>query len=362
MDTVTQALLGSTVGQAAFGRRLGGKALLWGAVGGALPDLDTFVVAPFGEFATMVHHRGLTHSLWFGPVVGTALGYAIWRRRRHRPDASQERLLDWVGLWVLAIGTHPLLDLFTTYGTQLLTPFSNHRFAINGIGIIDPAYTLLLLLAVIMGIAALRRPAVGKWASWTALGLTTSYLFYGLHLNHVAERLARNQLRASGIEQAEVRAYPTVLQLWLRRVVATNADTIRVGYVSTLAPATIQWFAAPRTEHPLVTRLAESPKGRLFAWFAQDMLAGHVRPSPEGVVVELDDIRYGLPPRADHGFWGIRATFSESGEQLTPVERFRRPMPGATSQALGALWRAARGYEPCTFRVGIAAGAAPTSC
>ena len=139
MDTVTQALLGMAVGQAVFGRRLRGQALLWGAVGGALPDLDTLVAAPFGSFATLVHHRGISHSLLFGPVVGSLLGYAFWRRRVRHPTRHSERLIDWMGLWVLAIVTHPLLDLFTTYGTQLLAPLSNHRFAVNG----DPPWRFM---------------------------------------------------------------------------------------------------------------------------------------------------------------------------------------------------------------------------
>ncbi len=362
MDTVTQSLLGATVAQAACGRRLGRKAMLWGAVGGAIPDLDSLVAAPLGEFATMVHHRGVSHALWFGPVLGTLLGYAMWRRRRGRSEALDERLVDWVGLWVLAIGTHPLLDLFTTYGTQLLTPFSTHRFAINGIGIIDPVYTLLLLTAVAVGVIAARRPRLGKWASWSALAATTAYLFWGVHLNHQAERLARRQLETDGVRFTQLRAYPTVLQLWLRRVVVGSDDMIRVGYVSMLEPQPIQWFTAPRSEHPLIARLADTEKGRVFSWFAQDMLAGHVRPTPGGVVVELHDIRYGLPPIADRGFWGIRATFSEDGEQLTPVERFRRRMDGTTGRALRDLWRAAWGYDPCTFRVGVTPGDPPVHC
>jgi len=360
MDTVTQALLGATIAQAAFGRRLGRKAMLWGAVGGAIPDLDSLVAAPFGAFATMVHHRGVSHALWFGPVLGTSIGYAMWRRRRRR--AETERLADWVGLWVLAIGTHPLLDLFTTYGTQLLTPLSRHRFAINGIGIIDPIYTLLLLAAVIVGVAATRRTRLSQWASWSALAVTTGYLFWGVHLNQQAERFAKRQLETEGVPYVDVRAYPTVLQLWLRRVVVNGDDMIRVGYVSMLEPQRIDWFTAPRREHPLIARLAGTEKGRVFSWFAQDMLAGHLRPGSGGVVVELHDIRYGLPPIADRGFWGIRATFSEDGEQLTPVERFRRPMDGSTSRALRDLWRAALGHDPCTFRVGVRPEDPPVRC
>jgi len=363
MDTVTQALLGMAVGQAVFGRRLRGQALLWGAVGGALPDLDTLVAAPFGSFATLVHHRGISHSLLFGPVVGSLLGYAFWRRRVRHPVQHSERLIDWMGLWVLAIVTHPLLDLFTTYGTQLLAPLSNHRFAVNGIGILDPIYTLLLLVAVVVGVVTLRRPFIGKWAAWAALGLTSCYLVYGVYLNHVAARLARDQLRAENVHFEQIRAYPTVLQLWLRRVVATSDREIRVGYVSMWAPGPIEWFVAPRRKHERVSRLLQSKKGRIFAWFAQGMVAGRVEPGPQGVsVVEVDDIRYGLPPMADRGFWGIRARYGPDGSLVGDVERFRRPLPLSGMKAIRHLVNAARGYDPCTFRVGVTPGSPPVRC
>ena len=270
MDTVTQALLGMAVGQAVFGRRLRGQALLWGAVGGALPDLDTLVAAPFGSFATLVHHRGISHSLLFGPVVGSLLGYAFWRRRVRHPVQHSERLIDWMGLWVLAIVTHPLLDLFTTYGTQLLTPLSNHRFAVNGIGILDPIYTLLLLVAVVVGVVTLRRPFIGKWAAWAALGLTSCYLVYGVYLNHVAARLARDQLRGENVHFEQIRAYPTVLQLWLRRVVATSDREIRVGYVSMWAPGPIEWFRGASTSGSAgcsSRKREEFSRGSLRAWW-----------------------------------------------------------------------------------------------
>ena len=77
MDTVTQALLGAAVGQACFSHRLGRRAVVWGAVGGILPDLDVLTIAVEGPFAEFKYHRGITHSLWFGPVVGPALGWLV---------------------------------------------------------------------------------------------------------------------------------------------------------------------------------------------------------------------------------------------------------------------------------------------
>ena len=129
MDTATQALLGAVVGQAGFSHRLGRRALVFGAVGGLLPDLDVVAMASHGPFAEFTYHRGTTHALWFGPVVGPVLGWAIWRyyrwRGRDGPGQPGDPALRsaWMGLMALALFTHPLIDLFTCYGTQLFAPF-----------------------------------------------------------------------------------------------------------------------------------------------------------------------------------------------------------------------------------------------
>src|SRR5919106_876172 len=144
MDPVTQGVLGAAFGQAAFAHRLGRRAVGWGALGGLAPDLDLLVIPALGPLAEFRYHRGLTHALWFGPVVGSLLGWAVWRWHARRGREGGEGPGPWIGLFVLALFTHPLLDLFTTYGTQLLWPFSRHRFAIDAVAILDPLYTVPL--------------------------------------------------------------------------------------------------------------------------------------------------------------------------------------------------------------------------
>ena len=43
MDTITQMALGAAVGEAVLGRKMGGRAMLWGAALGTLPDLDIII-------------------------------------------------------------------------------------------------------------------------------------------------------------------------------------------------------------------------------------------------------------------------------------------------------------------------------
>lgn len=215
MDPLTQGLLGACVGQACYGRAMGRRAVVWGALVGMAPDLDVLgrSAGPMGDW---LWHRGPTHALLAGTLAGAALAWPLWK-------ALGGRLRDWAGLCVLALVTHPLLDLFTSYGTQLLWPFSRHRFAIDAIAIVDPAYSLVLAAAVAVGLRRGVGTTAACRAAWVALGVSSAYLGLGLALNARAESIARKQLEAEGVT-ATVAAYPTLLQLPRRRVVARRGD------------------------------------------------------------------------------------------------------------------------------------------
>lgn len=335
MDPLTQALLGATFGQAGFGHRLGRRAAAWGAVGGVIPDLDIVAAAtgPMGEF---LYHRGPTHSLWFGPVAGAAIGYAFWRWRARR---GREALASWTWLFVIAIFTHPLLDAFTTYGTQLLWPFSLRRFAWDGIAIVDPVYSLALAAALVVGRLRGGGSRVARAAAAAALLLTTLYLFYGVWLNRQTEARARAALAAEGVQGAEVEAYPTLLQIYLRRVVARHGDEVRVAWLSLWSPRPPVWQRFTIARHPLIDEARRSREGRIFEWFASGQTAPRIRASGGGSVVEIDDLRYGFPSRPEEGLWGLRFRFDRAGRLAAPVERFNRPLPLPAGAVLAQIWR-----------------------
>ena len=229
MDPLTHGLLGAACAQAVCGRTLGRRALAWGALAGMAPDADV-VMNLTGPMAEWTWHRGLTHALWLPPLVAAVLGPWLWRR-------YGGRLWQWISLVALAAVSHPLLDAFTTYGTQLLAPFSRQRFAWNGVAIVDPAYTLVLAAALVVGWAAGTGSRRSRLAASAALVLTTAYLGLGVWLNGRVERIATAQLAAEGVRVERVAAYPTLLQLPLRRVVARGGGVVRVGWVSAVATA-----------------------------------------------------------------------------------------------------------------------------
>ena len=62
MDSITQATLGAAVGETVLGRKVGNKAVLWGAVAGTLPDLDVLAYPLMDEIAQLGWHRWRHHE------------------------------------------------------------------------------------------------------------------------------------------------------------------------------------------------------------------------------------------------------------------------------------------------------------
>ncbi|MCZ7684919.1 MAG: metal-dependent hydrolase [Sandaracinaceae bacterium] len=273
MDSITQGLLGAAIAEAGFRRRLGGRAVAWGALCGVAPDFD-FVAMIAGEWNELVHHRGVSHSLVALTVVAPILG-ALARRW---PGQKQGSTLDWIHLTWWALITHPLLDTCTSYGTQLLAPLSDHRFAIDAVSIVDIAYTIPLLLAVLRARWGRDQRRSARFAA-AMLALTTAYLGAGFVQSQRAIAWAEEELAAEGFASVETRALPTLGNLLVFRALARDGEgRYRVAILSLSAPRTPRWYAVRDDEDPLVAAARETERGRLFEWFAMRFFARRARP------------------------------------------------------------------------------------
>ena len=72
MDSLTQIVLGASVGEATLGKKIGNKALLWGAIAGTIPDLDVFIGHYVDSVTKNEIHRGFSHSILFCVLFGIA--------------------------------------------------------------------------------------------------------------------------------------------------------------------------------------------------------------------------------------------------------------------------------------------------
>lgn len=352
MDSITQVALGATIAEAGFRRRLGGKAVALGAVCALLPDLD-FALGFLDDWATMVHHRGFSHSLIVLPLVAPLMAWI-----GHRWSGRKAPFRAWLHLSLWALLTHPLLDLCTTYGTQLFWPVTRTRYALDAIAIIDPFYTFPLLLALI--VARFRRltPTVRSRVAAAALLITTAYLILGFVQSRKAIALAeadlaeatsaettsaeREAVKPGSIDEtfavAEIRAMPTLANIWLWRVVARNdRGDLRIGHVSTWSPRHIRFSAVPRPDDPLVAAALVTDPGRTFSWFAGGMISAEIRPTRTGSAVILRDQRYGSVTRPAASLFTIAIYFDKDG-RYTHARRGAHGPRMDWSEELSTAW------------------------
>lgn len=316
MDSLTQALLGAAVGEATLGRKVGRKALGWGALAGTLPDLDIVAYPFLDPVGELVFHRGPTHALLFAPLVAPLLGGLVWRlyRRRGSPAAGAG-WRGWTALFFWALFTHPILDTLTVYGTQLFRPFSDLPAAVPALFIIDPLYTLPLLVAV--GGGLIIRDAHKRWRlAWVGLALSTLYVGWALGVKAHVGRVVERNLAAQGIEAERVLTVPGPFQTVLWNVLVDVDDGFLAGsyglldgddridfqrieqqvdrfapYRDTRAGETLLWFSrgyfvmrdAPGFEpeddaEPLGVVFNDIRFGRTDGWLTADDSAGYVFP------------------------------------------------------------------------------------
>ncbi|MBM89050.1 MAG: hypothetical protein CMQ41_11805 [Gammaproteobacteria bacterium] len=314
MDPFSQAALGAVVAQASAQHKIGFRVVVAGALAGASPDIDVFFADDY--FHNLQIHRGITHSLFFAPLVGPIIGYLIYKYECYRCSEliSPERLGYWVLAIFLALLSHPLLDVLTPYGTQLLLPFSDQRFALFAIPIIDPLYTLPLLIAVILGWRhrhKLRVNLIGV----CLLFLTTTYLMYAWYLGQAAKQEAERQLSILGAHDFKVESFPTFLQIHYRRIVARTTSADWVGYISMWRPCQIEWGMAEQSPVSLFEEVSDLREVRIFEWFAMGWAHRTLREQDGATIYQYADLRYGLALDPKDSFFSLNISDTVQGFQ-----------------------------------------------
>lgn len=200
MDNITHTLVGLTVVRAGLGRRTPG-ALPAMIIASNAPDLDIVTAITGGAVPYLEAHRGATHGL-LGVLLlalGTAVLVAIVQRVGSTMMSPELRgsLRSLVGIALAGTVLHVLMDLPTSYGTRILSPFSDTWFAFDWLPIVD----LYLWGLLIAGIVATRRwPNAGVASARTVLVL--ALVFYGGRAfahQRALERAAT--LRADGVAE-----------------------------------------------------------------------------------------------------------------------------------------------------------------
>jgi inner membrane protein len=299
MDPLTQGVLGAALPQATAARgRFAASAGLLGFLAGMAADLDVLIRSGEDPLLFLEYHRQFTHSLVFIPVGGLICALVL------HGLLGRRRGLQFRQSWLyctLGYATHALLDACTTYGTMLFWPFSDARIAWNTISIIDPLFTVPLLVAVVLA-ARRNRPLFARLGLLWACG----YMALGLWQRNEAVEMGYALAASRGHEPLRLEAKPSFANILVWKVVYETeqryyVDAVRAG----LAPRVYNGESVAKLDIardlPWLDQASQQARDiERFRWFSN----GYIARDPE-FPNRVIDIRYSMIPNELAPLWSI---------------------------------------------------------
>lgn len=218
MDSFTQIALGIAIAEVCAGNKLKNKTILYGSILGTIPDLDVVVGLFLDPVNAVLIHRGISHSFFLFLFLSPILGWLISKTEKNRINFLRaSNLVFW------CLFTHVILDLCTSWGTQILWPL-DYRFALKTIFVVDPLYTIPLVIALIITWktkdAVLRKKHITK-----GLLISSFYLLLSCFIKLYALSQFEKALNKQGIQYSEIIVKPTAFNiiLWNANVAKTDS-------------------------------------------------------------------------------------------------------------------------------------------
>lgn len=282
MDSFTQIVLGVAVAEVCAGKQLQNRVFLYGTILGTIPDLDVVVGKFLNPIDGVMIHRGMSHSLLFFLLLSPILGWCISQLEKQRIPFKRA---SWMVFWCLF--THVLLDMFTSWGTQILWPFP-YRFALKTIFVIDPLYTLPLLIALVL---VWRSKGYQLRAKYVRRGLyfSSAYLVLSCSIKLFAVYQFEKALTVQNITYNELIVKPTAFNLILWNANVATKDGYLLSDYSLLdtKPIAFTAYSKNKTLEATLKNNADFKKLQIISegWYLLTQYNGKVY---------CNDLRFGL--------------------------------------------------------------------
>ena len=354
MDSLSQVVLGAAVGEAVLGKKIGNRAMMWGAFAGFLPDLDVSARFVMDDIGALAAHRGITHSIFFavffsfflawvvqglysrgwyqgksfkitsvvlalGTILFTAnflpymvtekfnpgllfwtfllAGGSYWLLNRYYIQKETAEVntnyRDWYWLFFWGILTHPLLDCFTVYGTQLFLPFSDYRVAFNVISVVDPLYTIPFLTFLLIAAVLSRHSNRRRIVNWAGIGISSAYLLFCYYHKIQVNRIFEQSFAEENIQYSRYMTAPLILNNVLWMGLAETDTSFVHGYYSLMGEKEkVSEFRVFPKQYELIEKYRNDPTLKTLQWFS-DGYYTVVRRKADGQL-QFNDVRYGI--------------------------------------------------------------------
>ena len=316
MDPLSQGVIGAVAAQQKTTKNHFVIATLLGFLSGMAPDLDIFIKSSNDPLLYLEFHRQFTHSLIFIPIGGLVCAMFFYYFFLRNKDITFKQTYIYS---TLGYATHGLLDSCTTYGTQLLWPFTDDRVAWNTISIIDPLFTIPLLSLIILAVIKKK-----KIISYLALFWVIFYSIFGLIQKERAEAIGAELASSRGHELVNVVAKPSFANLIVWKIIYTTKDSyyidaVRLGLEENIIEGVkIDKLNIQKSFPWLDLKSQQARDIERFRWFSNGYLAlSETHPN------RIIDIRYSMLPNEGHGLWGIelRPNANQSDHVVTVSNR-----------------------------------------
>lgn len=406
MDSLTQITLGAAVGEVVLGRRLGNRAMLWGAIGGTIPDFDVFVGGMMSEINSLAFHRGITHSVFFSIVAALPVAWLVmklyssdlyqskvyqgivagvnallaillgvgifslfkdggltrqlvsgviifglallffrylWQYFRGRPEVEPASLREWYVLFFLAFFTHIVLDSFTSYGTQVFQPFADTRIAFDTISVVDPLYTLPFIICLVVAMFKNRTQRPRRVWTWLGIGISSFYLLLTVINKFNVDSVFERSLTERGIDYERCRTSPSIFQNVLWSCAAESDSFYYQGLYSIFDSGdTLHYINVIPKNHAAMGEYWNSETVSTLRWFSNQYLA--VTPLPDSTYI-LSDLRFGAMRDTFSSYKDLVFNFKVGIENGEIEYRTVREGPENMGEELRLFWKRLGGLD-----------------
>ena len=295
MDPLSQGAVGAAFAQSSANKKNIFKIGVIGFLAGLAPDLDILIKSSTDPILFLEYHRQFTHSLFFIPFGSLIVALMLFPFVK---NSMSIKTVYYASL--LGYATHGLLDACTSYGTQLFWPFSNERVTWNNISIVDPLFTIPVVILVVIAIKTKKKIFSFFSIGWIIFYLSLGFIQYERALLAAVE-LA--QVRGHSPERLTLKPSFGNLILWksiYQHKETFYVDAIRAAQSSTWCTGESIRVFDYQYHLPNLEKESQQKKDiERFRWFSQDYL-GYDK---ERNIVT--DVRYSMIPNQIAPMWGL---------------------------------------------------------
>ena len=295
MDPISQGTVGAAFAQSTANKKNILSITVIGFIAGLAPDLDVLIRSSTDPILFLEYHRQFTHSLFFIPFGALIVALFLYPLFRKSLSLKTVYLASFLGY-----ATHGLLDACTSYGTLLFWPLSNERVTWNNISIVDPLFTIPIV--ILIGIAIKTRK---RLFSYFAIGWVAFYLSLGFVQYDRAFKAANELALLRGHTPERLTLKPSFGNLILWKSIYQHEEKFYVDAIRTLQSSTwclgesVRIFDYQR-HLPNLNKDSQQKKDiERFRWFSQDYLGFD---SEKNLVT---DVRYSMIPNQITPMWGL---------------------------------------------------------